>query len=110
MWQMEHFNTYINRLYYACFYAVSALLLTEGLSATRHAGIRNLFAQQFVKTERISPEYGELYFDLFQCRLKSDYADQYQADPKVTGAWLALATSFIEEIDRLIEQQRPIIK
>ena len=44
MWEMAHFNTYINRLYYACFYAVSALLLPEGLSAARHVGIRNLFS------------------------------------------------------------------
>lgn len=29
----------VNRLYYACFYAVSALLLTEGFSSSRHSGI-----------------------------------------------------------------------
>jgi uncharacterized protein (UPF0332 family) len=28
----------VNRLYYACFYAVSALLLTEGLSSAKHKG------------------------------------------------------------------------
>ena len=27
-----HANTFVSRLYYACFYAVSALLLTKGLS------------------------------------------------------------------------------
>ncbi len=105
MWEMGHFNTYINHLYYTCFYAVSALLLTEGLSAARHAGIRNLFAQQFVKKARIAPEYSELYFDLFQCRLKSDDTDQYQPDPTVTGTWLTRATFFSDEIDRLIQQK-----
>ena len=75
------------------------------MSAARHAGVRNLFAQHYVKTARIAPEYGELYFDLFQFRLKSDYTDQYQADPTVTEAWLALATSFIDEIDRMIQHQ-----
>lgn len=105
MWEMGHFNTYINRLYYACFYAVSALLFSEGLSAARHAGIRTQFAQYFVKTARIAPEFAELYFDLFQCRLKSDYADQYQTDPQVTEAWLALSTAFIDEVDSLIQGQ-----
>jgi len=31
-----HFNAYVNRLYYACFYAVSALLLTRDLSTSKH--------------------------------------------------------------------------
>jgi uncharacterized protein len=36
--ESDHTNTFVNRLYYACFYAVSALLLAKGLSATRHSG------------------------------------------------------------------------
>jgi uncharacterized protein (UPF0332 family) len=45
----EYGNTFVNRLYYACFYAVSALLLTRGLSQN-HSGIRSLFHQNFVKS------------------------------------------------------------
>lgn len=33
----------VNRLYYACFYAVSALLLSEGYSASKHSGVISLF-------------------------------------------------------------------
>ncbi|MCJ7546375.1 MAG: HEPN domain-containing protein [Deltaproteobacteria bacterium] len=29
--EQGHVNTFVNRLYYACFYAISALLLTKGL-------------------------------------------------------------------------------
>lgn len=36
-------NACVNRLYYACFYAVSALLIRDGLSSSKHAGIRGLF-------------------------------------------------------------------
>jgi len=42
-----HANTFVNRLYYACFYAVSALLLTKGLSSAKHSGVRALFHQNF---------------------------------------------------------------
>ena len=55
--EQKHTNTYINRLYYACFYAVSALMLMKGLSSAKHSGIRSLFHQKFVKpaiTERSS--------------------------------------------------------
>jgi len=33
-------NTAVNRLYYACFYAVSGLLVYNGLNAQTHAGVR----------------------------------------------------------------------
>lgn len=36
----SHFNAAINRLYYACFYAVSALLISRGIAAQTHAGVR----------------------------------------------------------------------
>lgn len=39
-----------NRLFYTCFYAVSALLLQQDLSSTKHSGIRSLFNHHFVKT------------------------------------------------------------
>jgi len=42
-----HANTGVNRLYYACFYAVSALLLTKGLTATSLSGLRTLFHEFF---------------------------------------------------------------
>ncbi len=45
-------NPCVNRLYYACFYAVSALLVQEGLSSSKHTGLRSLFNRHFVKTNK----------------------------------------------------------
>lgn len=39
----ELWNTTVNRLYYACYYAVSALLLQHEIKAQTHAGIRQMF-------------------------------------------------------------------
>jgi uncharacterized protein (UPF0332 family) len=33
-----HWNTVANRMYYACFYSVGALLLTENSKASTHSG------------------------------------------------------------------------
>ena len=44
-----HLNACVNRLYYAGFYAVSALLLAEGKSSSKHSGIRALFTKEWVK-------------------------------------------------------------
>jgi uncharacterized protein (UPF0332 family) len=41
-----HLNACINRLHYACFYAVSALLLMEEKSSSKHSGVRALWRQE----------------------------------------------------------------
>jgi uncharacterized protein (UPF0332 family) len=56
-----HTNTFVNRLYYACFYAVSALLLTKGLSSAKHSGVRSLFHKHFVKSDVVDIELGQRY-------------------------------------------------
>ncbi len=39
----------VNRIYYAMFYAVNALLITKGLFSSKHSGVRALFDKEFVK-------------------------------------------------------------
>ena len=75
MFDAAHINAYVNRLYYACFYAVSALLLTRNFSTSKHAYLRSLLHREFVKTGLIPKELGA-YFDLlFDSRQEGDYAD-----------------------------------
>lgn len=38
MLQTSHLYGAANRIYYACFYAVTALLLTQNLSSSKHSG------------------------------------------------------------------------
>lgn len=71
-------NPCVNRLYYACFYAVSALLTQEGLSSSRHTGVRSLFNQHFVSTGKIGREVARIFNDLFERRQEGDYVDFVQ--------------------------------
>ena len=68
-------STAINRLYYACFYAVSALLLKENHKAQTHGGTRQMFGLHFVKPEKIPKELGKFYSDIFDMRHTGDYDD-----------------------------------
>lgn len=97
-------NTFVNRLYYACFYAVSALLLLEGKSSSKHSGVRALFHQRFVRTGALSKERGQFYDRLFDNRQKADYADLVVFDGAEVGAWLHEATEFVQ--DALAEAER----
>lgn len=44
----------VNRIYYAMFYSVNALIITKGLSSSKHAGVRALFNKEFVNKGLIS--------------------------------------------------------
>ena len=76
--EQGHINTFVNRLCYACFYAISALRLTKGLSSAKHSGIRSLFHQNFVKAGILDVESGQFFDKLFDNRQKADYADLLQ--------------------------------
>ncbi|MEW6378886.1 MAG: HEPN domain-containing protein [bacterium] len=62
----SHWNACVNRLYYACFYSVTALLAIEGISLSKHSGVKSLFNHHRVKTNKISKELGRLYNNLFE--------------------------------------------
>jgi uncharacterized protein (UPF0332 family) len=44
MFDAGRINAFVNRLYYACFYAVSALLLTRDFSTSKHGYLRSVDA------------------------------------------------------------------
>jgi uncharacterized protein (UPF0332 family) len=75
MQRERHWNACMNRLYYACFYAVAALLAKNNLSSSKHAGVKSLFNQYFIKTGNIQRDYGSLYNHLFENRQEGDYVD-----------------------------------
>ena len=64
-----------NRMYYACYYMVSALLLKNGLNAHTHGGAIGLFGLHFIKTGLIDSDLGKFYSQLFELRQTGDYDD-----------------------------------
>jgi len=75
--EKDKWNSAINRLYYSAYYAVSALLLNEGLNTTTHSGTKSLFSEHFIKTNIFPKESGKIYSQLFTWRQKGDYADLF---------------------------------
>lgn len=53
LFEARRYPSAVNRIYYALFYAVTALLLTKGLSSSKHGGVMALFNEHFVKTGKV---------------------------------------------------------
>jgi len=103
MAQTGHWNACVNRLYYACFYAVTALLLQHDLSASRHSGVRSLLNRHFVRTGAIATELGLLYGDLFEGRQQGDYHDLVRFEEQQVRPWISQAQRFVARIEVLLQ-------
>lgn len=92
-----------NRLYYACFYAVSALLLSEGQASSKHSGVMSIFDRLWIKSERIPATMGAFYHLMFKQRQKGDYEDMFSFDSSDLQGWLIEAEDFVSHIERHIQ-------
>lgn len=92
----------VNRIYYALFYEVLALLALHGLSSAKHSGVRALFNERFVKPGIVSTEAGRFYSRMFEFRQKSDYADFVEFEREKVAEWLEKAEKFLVELERVL--------
>lgn len=96
-------NACVNRLYYACFYAVSALLMLDGLSSSKHSGVRSFFNQRYVKPGRIPKNMAQIYNDLFERRQEGDYVDFVSFDQAQVLPWVPKAEDLVMHITKLVQ-------
>ena len=97
--ELQYWETIANRLYYAAYNAVSALLIAHGYTTRSHDGVIHLFGQHFVKTGIVDVADGKLYHHLFTLRLTGDYDDTYGLTSEDV---LPLITPASELIDKVI--------
>jgi uncharacterized protein (UPF0332 family) len=100
-----HANAYVNRLYYACFYAVSALLMTRNISTSKHRHLRVLLHQDYVKPGHVSQEMGKHFDLLFDSRHEGDYEDLVVFEAKDVRPWLEPTKSFVDHIASLVARE-----
>jgi len=105
LFDAERLSSAVNRLYYALFYEVTALLLTKDLSSTKHSGILALFNEHFVKTKKVDIESGRFFSRMFEFRQKSDYADFVHFEADKVREWLEKSGQFIEDLEKVIEKE-----
>lgn len=91
-----------NRMYYACYYMASALLLKDGYSARTHSGIIGLFGQHYVKTGIVPSELGKFYSQLFELRQSGDYDDWKVVTSADVLPLVPLANIFLDTIESII--------
>ena len=101
---LKYWETIANRLYYAAYNAVSALLIANGDTAQTHSGVIHLFGLHFVKTGIISSDMGRLYHSLFTMRQTGDYDDTYGLTEQDVLPYVEPTGQLIEQVSVLAKQ------
>jgi uncharacterized protein (UPF0332 family) len=101
----EKWTSDVNRLYYTCYYAVSALLLSKDIITKTHSGIKSQFFLHFVKNGDIPIEMGKLYSDLFDWRHKGDYGDFFDFKKEEVKPLAQPVKNFLNLIINLTKKQ-----
>ena len=104
------YNTAVNRLYYACYYAATAILIANGIEVKSHDGVRMNLGKHIVQEGILSPELGRYFSRLFSKRSTGDYDDFFNHNIETVDELMPDAKLFIQTIkdwtDKwLIEQE-----
>ena len=58
------YNNAVLRIYYACFYCVTALLLKKDVKTKSHKGVRQMLGLHFIETGKMTRNEGAFFSDL----------------------------------------------
>lgn len=101
--QYEFWNSAVNRLYYACFHAVTALMLSLGYNEVKtHSGVKTLFSKCVIKEGLMDREWSYFYSSMFDSRSDADYDDFQDYDRESVEEMLPKTKEFITQVKALI--------
>ena len=102
--QNGFYNMAVNRMYYACYYAASAILIANSVETKSHDGVRRMVGQELVLKGIIDAEYGRFYSQLFSKRETGDYEDFINHDLNTVESLFPVARSFVAIIEDCVSR------
>lgn len=100
----EMWNLAINRLYYSCYYSVTALLFCIDLNPKTHKGTHNLFHQHFILTKKLPNELAYTFSSLFDARQESDYKDYVEFKNTDVIPLIEQTKNFLDYISKYVKE------
>jgi len=99
------YRAVVNRSYYAIFSVTTALLLTQRIERSKHAGVESAFIQHFIKTGIVETEYGKIYDYIRKKREESDYSARITIDKETAEKVFDNAEKFIVRLAEYLRTQ-----
>jgi len=102
--ELKQWDLAANRYYYACFHAVQALFIHNGLASKRHSGMLSQFGLHFIKTGIIEDKLGGFLTRMEQLREKGDYNCIFSVSDEELCTIVEPAHELVTVITKLIQQ------
>jgi uncharacterized protein (UPF0332 family) len=99
------YNDALNRLYYALFHAVTALLLTAGIEPRRHRALPGLLGTHF--SHALGPSELAVVARAATWRDLADYERTWQANAEVTAQAFAEIEPLMYRLQELVDAEKP---
>lgn len=100
---LQQWDLAANRYYYACFHAVQALFIYNGLASKTHTGMLSQFGLHFIKTGIIEDRLGAFLTRMEQLREKGDYNCLYSINEEELITIVEPAHELVKVISKLIQ-------
>jgi len=99
--QLCHWNLVANRLYYAVYYAVTAMMINDGFETKTHAGVLALLSKEYVTNNKITIDERRIFAHLFQMRQTGDYGDCFDYEKEDVEPLIDVAEALVNKIATL---------
>ena len=97
----------VNRVYYAMFYGVLALLATRHSETSRHSGAITQFDQLYVKPALLPRDFSRWLHDAFLNRQAADYGSELNLSREDIDALVAHARDFLAGVRQFLGSSGP---
>ena len=101
--EMQQWDLAANRYYYACFHAVQALFIHNGLASKTHSGMLRQFGLHFIKTGIIEDRLGGFLTRMEQLREKDDYNCVFSINEEELNTIVEPAHELVKVIAELVQ-------
>ncbi|MEW6041087.1 MAG: HEPN domain-containing protein [Elusimicrobiota bacterium] len=108
LFKEKRYESSSSRAYYSIFHIMQAVLLTKGLSFSKHSGVISGFSQHFIKTDIFPKEFAEIIDKLREDRENGDYdyeiiIDEKTAEEDIKNAEkiISVTTGYINKFTKI---------
>lgn len=98
------YATAVRDLYYACFYALTAVLLKEGHSFKKHTAVKAALHKDLIRAGIVEPNWGKFYNKIFDSRHEGDYQPLRVFEAEEVKMFLDQGAGFIANMENLLAQ------
>ena len=102
---LRRYRAAVNRSYYAILGVTNALLLTQKIERSKHAGIEAAFIKYFIKTGIFEKEYGRIFDYIRKKREESDYSAKTTIDTETAEGVVSDAQKFLTRLTEYLRLQ-----